>query len=223
MNKIEIRDLISDGENVLWQGKPSLVSYVLGRIFSIGSVPSVFWMSYIFYRFGTWVQESGMKTAYLIAAILMYLFTTWPCWLYVGYVFSEIFAYGNIEYVVTNLGVYASGGVLKYSCKRCNFSDLQDDVKIRHGLFDFLFDTGNVALRMSYVAEHKGDAWTENEKAYGITIRSVKDFHEVYDLTKSLGWNTYLNGKDCNVIKPDEPQDGQKADNVRQEEWDWRQ
>ena len=76
---------------------------------------------------------------------------------------------------------------------------------------------------MSYVAEHKGDAWTENEKAYGITIRSVKDFHEVYDLTKSLGWNTYLNGKDCNVIKPDEPQDGQKADNVRQEEWDWRQ
>ena len=104
-----------------------------------------------------------------------------------------------------------------------SFSDLQDDVKIRHGLFDFLFDTGNVALRMSYVAEHKGDAWTENEKAYGITIRSVKDFHEVYDLTKSLGWNTYLNGKDCNVIKPDEPQDGQKADNVRQEEWDWRQ
>ncbi|MCR5458289.1 MAG: hypothetical protein K6F51_00165 [Acetatifactor sp.] len=223
MDRKEIQDLISDGENILWQGKPQFVHYVLGRLFSTWSVLSMVWIVVVFCFIWVGYHRDPRSQGYTLSLldwgiyIFYYLFLTCMAWKYLGKILAEIFAYGNVAYVVTNLGVYASGGVFQFSCKRCSYFGLRK-VKITHSIFDFLFKIGNVVLSAPSVSEYARGAWTEREASYDVSVRSISDFREVYDLVKSMEWNTYVNGADCNAIKPDAQQDGQKA-----EEWDWRQ
>lgn len=223
MDRKEIQDLISDGENILWQGKPQFVHYVLGRLFSIEAVLSMVWIGFILSWFLAKYYRESRSYGYAVSLwewgiiISFYFIITFIAWKHLGSVLAEIFAYGNVAYVVTNLGVYASGGVFRFYCKRCNFSDYRKALVTR-GLFDFCFGTGNVACQTPVVWEYKGGTWTENIRAYEVVINNVKEFREVYDLVKSMEWNTYVNGVGCNAIQSDALQDDQKA-----EEWDWRQ
>ena len=103
--------------------------------------------------------------------------------------------YKNTYYIVTDTGIYVSGGAFSKTYKHKPFAELSH-VGLHRGIFDQMFNVGDIITTSSHFTDNKGSA--------SISICSISDYIDVYNLVKKLQQDIYTDVMYPNDKRPSE-------------------
>ena len=201
---MRLEDQLSVGEQILWRGKKAVAVSVLESIFNPFLIFALIWLlvdlSFI-----------GMAGAFMLMGDSMGLFILgffaihlMPVWIYLGGVIFVFRRYKHTEYIITDKGVYISGGLFAYTCNMKPFTELAR-VNIHRGIIDQIVGVGDVVLTSNNVA----DLYSSNVRVngrpleVGTTIADIKDYRKVFELIKKLQEDIYTDTMYPNDLRPE--------------------
>ncbi len=177
-------NMLDENEEILWSGKPNLKCFILESIFNpllpfavIWALFDGFFISMLFHKGGPATQTPFLPIVF-IGFFALHLM---PVWLYLGGVIFSFLKHKHTEFVVTNKGVYVSGGIFTLTYEHKSFAELSQ-VTINRGVIDQLLGVGDV-----FFPTQQDDTSFSNRRNYrpsGITICDIPDYQEVYNLVK---------------------------------------
>lgn len=174
-------------ENVVWNGKPKKSCFVLECIFNPALGLSIIWFLFdmVFMSATLTATTSTSPGRYFV---LMFIFLhMMPVWMYLGGIISSIRKYRNTEYVVTDRGIYMTGG---FFTKRYDFKPFTDlsHVNVNRGVLDQFLGVGDVISEC-----HHGHAFR---------LIDLPDYLEVCSLIKQYQTDIYADTQFPNGFRP---------------------
>ena len=118
-----------------------------------------------------------------------------PVWIYLGGIIFTIRRYKNTYYIVTDNAIYVSGGVFSKTYNQKPFAELSH-VDLHRGIFDQMFNVGDIITTSSNMGP--------NNTSSAITISSISNYIEVYNLVKKLQKDIYTDVMYPNDKRPSE-------------------
>ena len=129
---------------------------------------------------------------FLIPFMLLHLM---PVWIYLGGVLVTIKKYKNTYYIVTDSGIYISGGAFTKTYNHKPLAELSH-VDLHRGIFDQIFNVGDIITTSSN--------FTRNNKSASMSISSVSNYIDIYNLVKKLQKDIYTDVMYPNNKRPKE-------------------
>ena len=210
--KSELELMVGSNEEILWKGKPNKRCFILEGIFNPMLPFALVWFlfdSMFIAAFLGGVTISETPTAFTIIPIIFFLFHLMPVWIYLGGVIFVFRRYKHTEYIVTDKGVYYSGGLFSYTCNMKPFTELAR-VNIHRGIIDQIIGVGDVVLTSNNIADYYNSGARVNGRpvgtGFGITISDIKDYRKVFELIKKLQEDIYTDTMYPNALRPEENQ-----------------
>lgn len=200
---IHINKFISEGENILWQGKPAKLPFILNRSLNMAPI-AILWLCLdSMFIFVTLKSVSGGLDA-LISALPIIIFLVihlLPFWIWL---YQTITAYGhwkNSEYAITDKRILLFNGLVGSEMKNIYYTDISE-VTLRIGLIDRIFGVGDIVIH------------TENSESYFYsstkrrlshpTILDVKEPHEVFVIAQKTVMDIRSDIYYPNALRPEE-------------------
>lgn len=206
--KSELELMVGRDERILWQGKPNKRCFILEGIFNPMLPLALIWFlfdSLFIAAFIGGTVTSGAPNAFSIFPLIFFLFHLMPVWIYLGGVIFVFRRYQHTEYIVTDKGVYVSGGLFSYTCNMKPFTEFAR-VNIHRGIIDQLVGVGDVVLTSNNFA----DLYTSNVRVngrpmdVGTIIADIKDYRKVFEIIKKLQEDIYTDTMYPNDLRPAE-------------------
>ncbi len=204
MQDSTLLNMMGANEEVIWQGKPDKTCFVLEAIFNPMLPMAFVWFLFdmtIISLFTLGIKNSTNTPVGLILFIVVFFgFHLMPVWLYLGGIIFTNLKYKNTEFLITNKGVYCSGGIFAKTYEHKPFAEISH-CNIHRGIFDQIIGVGDVVL----TSIHDGYNTRSQHSLYrGITICDIKDFQKVYSITKQLQADIYADTMYPNDLRPKE-------------------
>lgn len=203
----DLRRMVGKDEQILWHGKPNKRCYILEGIFNPLLPFALVWLLFdsIFIILGVLAASSGQAMGFgILAFMLLHLM---PVWIYLGGAIFVYRRYQHTEYIVTNKGVYVSGGLFSYSCEMKPFTELAR-VNIHRGIIDQMLGVGDVILTSNNVADFypRSNVRINGQPVgdIGITIADIREYQKVFELIKKLQEDIYTDTMYPNDLRPKE-------------------
>lgn len=191
---LDMKDLMSDSEQLIWEGRPDKLVTILESIFNPMLPFAVFWGAADFFIF---YKTVGTNTDGF-PILLFLVFHAMPVWMYLGGVLTVALRVRNIYYLVTTGGVYVSGGLLVFNYQMKPWTDISH-INIHRGVFDSMFGVGDIV----FICSHSHMSSHDNHSGEGIKIKNIREFSEVFKLVKSLQTDIYADTMYPNAKRPD--------------------
>ena len=196
--KSDLKLMIGDNEKIYWQGRPQNKCYILEGIFNPLLPFALIWFLFdAMFFFAAFSTHQSTEAPKILGFMLVFLaFHLMPVWIYL---FGALFVfrrYKHTEYIVTDKGVYISGGLFAYTCEMKPFTEVSR-INIHRGLFDQYLNVGDVEL--SSITTVNGRQTTGN-----ITIADIQYYKEVFTLVKKLQTDIYADTMYPNELRPKE-------------------
>lgn len=198
----ELFTMVGRDEKIIWSGKPNFKCFILEAIFNPMLIFATVWglfdfmfIAQIFTAANTGKQNAGFIAIPIIAFFAIHLM---PVWIYL---FGVIFAwlkYKHTFFIVTDDGIYCSGGTFKRDFEHKPFTQLSN-LHIHRGIFDQWLGVGDVELSSNlnrYNNRRSADK--------GITIYDIPDYQQVYTIIKQLQTDIYSDTMYPNDLRPKE-------------------
>ena len=206
--KSELELMVGKDEKILWQGKPNKRCFILEGIFNPLLPFALVWFlfdSLFIAAFIGGVATSGAPAVFSIFPLIFLLFHLMPVWIYLGGVIFVFRRYQHTEYIVTDKGVYISGGLFSYTCNMKPFTELAR-VNIHRGIIDQIIGVGDVVLTSNNVADLHSSNIRVNGRPLdvGTTIADIKDYRKVFEIIKKLQEDIYTDTMYPNDLRPEE-------------------
>lgn len=147
-NRIE--DLLLDGEEILWRGKPNKRVLKLESIFS--ALPIVIiWVAFdafiISVIISTMLNEV-FSSGLLFFIIPFFILHLAPVWFWIGNIIKATKGYKNIDYAITNKRIIIRSGIIGINYQIFMFQEISS-VNCKVGIFDKMFNVGDIYLKSS--------------------------------------------------------------------------
>ena len=197
----ELTLLIGKGEKILYAGKPDKKCYIFESIFNpllpFAALWGLFDMFFIGAAFSS--DKADEAAFFIIPFMALHMM---PVWLYLGGALLSFRRYRNTAYIVTDKGIYASGGIFARTYKSKPFAELSH-VDLHRGIFDQWFGVGDIITSSAQAnpATMNGRRTSTNA---GISIDSIANYAEVYKLVKQLQEDIYTDVMYPNDLRPSE-------------------
>ena len=201
--KTELELMVGSNEKILWQGKPNKRCFILEGIFNPLFPFAIIWFlfdAFFFAAFFASGATSQIPQRFSFFPIIFLLFHMMPVWIYLAGIVFVFRRYQHAEYIVTDKGVYVSGGLFSYTCNMKPFTELAR-VNIHRGIIDQYIGVGDVVLTSSNVADLSTNGRPVNT---GIIIEDIKDYRKVYEIIKKLQEDIYTDTMYPNDLRPEE-------------------
>ena len=133
--KSELQLMVGKDEKVLWRGRPNKRCFILEGIFNPLLPFALVWFLFDSLFIAAIVggsAASGESTAFSIIPLIFILFHMMPVWIYLGGILFVFRRYQHTEYIVTDKGVYVSGGLFSYICNMKPFTELSSKPTSRY-------------------------------------------------------------------------------------------
>lgn len=197
----ELTLLIGKGEKILYAGKPDKKCYIFESIFNPLLPFAALWGLFDMFFIGTAFSSDKADEAAFFIIPFMALHMM-PVWLYLGGALLSFRRYRNTAYIVTDKGIYASGGIFARTYKSKPFAELSH-VDLHRGVFDQWFGVGDIITTSAQAnpATMNGRRTSTNA---GISIDSIANYAEVYKLVKQLQEDIYTDVMYPNDLRPKE-------------------
>ena len=189
----ELKNLVNKGEKILFEGKPNKKCFIFESIFNPLLPFAIIWAVIDSFILGDAIMSG--EDGFLAFFIPFMLFHLMPVWIYLGGVIFSFRKYRNTYYIVTDGGVYVSGGVFSKSFNHKPFAELSH-VDLHRGIFDQVFGVGDIIMTSSQFSSEKGSA--------AISISSIANYTEVYNLVNKLQKDIYTDVMYPNDKRPSE-------------------
>lgn len=186
MKENNLETMIGAGENILWKGKPSKKCFLLESIFNPMLPFALIWALFDSLFIGGAFLSKDITA--IIFILLFMLFHLMPVWIYLGGIFLSSRKFKNTEYIITDKGIYISGGIFTYNFEMKPFTDLSH-ISIRRGIFDQKLGVGDVISVCSHPSYNTYD--NHSTHSTGFNICDIPDYVEVFNLIKKLQTDIY--------------------------------
>lgn len=210
--KSELELMVGSNEKILWKGKPNKRCFILEGIFNPMLPFALAWFLFDSLFIATFIggaATSGAPAVFSIFPLIFFLIHLMPVWIYLGGVIFVFRRYQHTEYIVTDKGVYISGGLFSYTCNMKPFTELAR-VNIHRGIIDQIIGVGDVVLMSNNIADYYNSDVRVNGRpvgtGFGITISDIKDYRKVFELIKKLQEDIYTDTMYPNALRPEENQ-----------------
>lgn len=198
----ELELMVGRDENILWRGRPDKKCFIFESVFNPMLPFALLWAVIDFSIIGVMAfsgaaEEMGGMAWALVGFFALHLM---PVWIYIGGIFGTFRKYRNIEYIVTDKGIYASGGFFSYTCEMKPFTDLSH-INIHRGIFDQWLGVGDVVSECNHLSS--GSSSGHGGHSHGITICDIPDYQKVFKLIKDLQTDVYADTMFPNDMRPE--------------------
>lgn len=197
----ELELMVGRDETILWRGKPDKKCFILESIFNPMLPFALIWALFDSGFIGAMLFSGAMEEmgGMVWTIVVFFAFHLMPVWIYLGGVLMSFRKYRNTEYIVTDRGIYTSGGFFSYTCEMKPFTDLSH-INIHRGIFDQWLGVGDVVSQcnhesMGYNSGHGGHS-------RGITICDIRDYQSVFQMIKDLQTDIYADTMFPNDMRP---------------------
>ena len=205
--KSELELMVSSDEKIFWKGKPNKRCFILEGIFNPLLPFALVWFLFDSIFIVSTAMEAKATGTIPIFSIIFFLFHLMPVWIYLGGVIFVFRRYKHTEYIVTDKGVYYSGGLFSYTCNMKPFTELAR-VNIHRGVIDQIIGVGDVVITSNNIADYYNSGVRVNGRPInvGITIADIKEYRKVFELIKKLQEDIYTDTMYPNALRPEENQ-----------------
>ena len=197
----ELTLLVGKGEKILYAGKPDKKCFIFESIFNPLLPFAIVWGLFdMFFIGAAFSSDKADEAAFFIVPFMaLHLM---PVWIYLGGALLSFRRYRNKAYIVTDKGIYASGGVFARTYQSKPFAELSH-VDLHRGIFDQWFGVGDIITTSAQAnpATLNGRRTSTNA---GISIDSIANYAEVYKLVKQLQEDIYTDVMYPNDLRPKE-------------------
>ncbi len=190
----ELKKIIGINEKIIYEGKPNKKCYIFESIFNPLLPFALIWAIIDFSIIGVsfFAEGSSNILFFIIPFMLLHLM---PVWIYLGGVLFTSIRYKNTAYVVTDKAIYVSGGVFTRTINTKPFAELSH-IDLHRGVFDQMFNVGDIIAT--------SDQLNQNGKPTTISIASISDYTNVYNMIKKLQIDIYTDVMYPNAKRPTE-------------------
>jgi len=203
--KSDLELMVGQDEKIFYKGKPDKLCFVLEGIFNPMFPFALIWALIDFTIIGTAAFAgfaSGASGETLGAGVLFFIgffaLHLMPVWIYLGGVIFIARKYRNTEYIITDKGIYVSGGIFSYNYEMKPFTDLSH-VNIHRGIFDQMLGVGDVVVTCG----HSGYNSRSGHSFGGMTICDIRNYRWVFKLIKDLQTDIYADTMYPNDLRPE--------------------
>lgn len=191
-----IRELLDSGEDVIWEGKPDKVTYVIGYpfmyIFALG------WLAFdLFFIIG--ISSDGAPSELAWILVPFFIFHLMPVWIAVGGVFYRLINWKYKSYIITEKRVYIESGIIGRDVKTIAFSEISEP-EVHVGLIEKLRGCGSIKLTPYSATRNSGN---QGAMTRG-TLQHISDPYVVYKLVKQMSLDIKSDMEYPNALRPDE-------------------
>lgn len=189
----ELKKMVANDEKILYEGRPSKKCFIFESIFNPLLPFAILWgFIDLGIMGGAVFNGAGEMLFFLIPFMLIHLM---PVWMYLGGALLSFKKYKNTYYIVTDNAIYVSSGIFNKVYSQKPFAELSH-VDLHRGVFDQMFNVGDIITTSS---NHN-----PNGTASAISINSIDNYLEVYNLVKKLQKDIYTDVMYPNDKRPDE-------------------
>ena len=190
----ELKAIVGPNEKILYEGKPNKKCYIFESIFNPLLPFALLWAIVDLGILGSafFAQDSSNMLIFLIPFMLLHLM---PVWIYLGGILFTVRRYKNTAYIVTDRAIYISGGVFTRNINVKPFAELSH-INLHRGVFDQKFNVGDIIATTNQL--------TRNGKRATISISSVSNYVDIYNLVKKLQTDIYTDVMYPNAKRPSE-------------------
>ena len=207
MGKSDLEQMVGTDERIVWRGRPKKSCFILESIFNsmlpIALIWGLFDIVVISMIVGDWGLDTGEITggnvgkAVIIGGMFLHMM---PVWIYLFGVLSSVLKHKHTEYIVTDKGVYISGGVFTFTYEMKPSTDLSH-INIHRGIFDQMLGVGDVQLLCEHTGANTGSSGHAHK---GFNICDISDYQHVFQIVKQLQTDIYADTMYPNDLRPEE-------------------
>ena len=190
----ELRAIVGSNEKILYEGKPNKKCYIFESIFNPLLPVALLWAIIDFSILGGvfFTKQANNMLFFIIPFMLLHMM---PVWIYLGGILFTVRRYKNTEYIVTDRAIYISGGVFTRNINAKPFAELSH-INLHRGVFDQMFNVGDIIATTNQL--------TQNGKSATISISSISNYIDVYNMVKKLQTDIYTDVMYPNAKRPSE-------------------
>ena len=185
----ELKSMVGMDETILYEGKPDKKCFIFESVFNPLLPVAIIWAVLDMSFMG--LAVSGMQMV-MIPFMLVHMM---PVWIYLGGVIFSFRRYKNTYYIVTDHAVYVSSGIFTMNLQEKTFAELSR-VNLHRGIFDQMFNVGDIQITTNQ--------YTKKNVPAVITINSISNYTEVYQMVKKLQKDIYSDIMYPNDLRPSE-------------------
>ena len=190
----ELKAIVGPNEKILYEGKPNKKCYIFESIFNPLLPFALLWAIVDLGILGSafFAQDSSNMLIFFIPFLLLHMM---PVWIYLGGILFTVRRYKNTAYIVTDRAIYISGGVFTRNINVKPFAELSH-INLHRGVFDQKFNVGDIIATTNQL--------TRNGKRATISISSISNYIDVYNMVKKLQTDIYTDVMYPNAKRPSE-------------------
>lgn len=203
----DLKQLVNENEKILYEGKPNKKCFIFESIFNPLMPFALVWLLFdLFISGGIFFSGATSNVGFFIIPFM--LLHLMPVWIYLGGVLFTSRKYKNTYYIVTDSGIYVSGGIFSKTYNHKPFAELSH-VNLHRGIFDQMFNVGDIVMTSNqFMNGNMGNNfpgyYRNNSLNAAIAIRSVSNYVEVYNLVNKLQKDIYTDVMYPNDMRPPE-------------------
>lgn len=198
-------ELSTNGERIIWRGTPKKSCFILESIFNPMLFFALIWGAFDFFFISTLLktgatesEEMGMG-AFILVFFAIHLM---PVWMYLGGVITSVIKHKHTEYIITERGIYISGGVFTVNIEMKPFTDLSH-VNIHKGIFDQILGVGDVVMVCGHSSNTYSSGTRHSSHNHSFNICDIEDYQQVFKLIKDMQTDIYSDTMYPNAMRPD--------------------
>ena len=189
----ELKAIVGTNEKILYEGKPNVKCYIFESIFNPLMPFALIWGFIDLSIFNSsFVASSQNNLLYMIPFFLIHMM---PVWMYLGGIIFTLRRYKNTYYIITDRAIYVSSGTFSKTINSKPFAELSR-INLHRGIFDQFFNVGDIIATTDQF-DHRG-------KSIAITIASVSNYVDIYNIVKKLQTDIYSDIMYPNAKRPED-------------------
>ena len=193
--KSDLELMVHNDERILWRGRPDKKCYILEAIVNPLLFFSGLWLLFDLALFG-WIGGTRQQSLE-VGTIIFLAIHLMPVWIYLINALFVFRRYHHTEYIITDKGVYVSGGTFAYTCQMKPYTEVSH-ISIHRGIFDQQLGVGDVVFSSQ-------DAPVNTRQSVDIlSITDIRDYQKVFELVKKLQTDIFADTMYPNDLRPAE-------------------
>lgn len=183
----EIKDMLDENEEILWQGKPNKKSYILSNFLKMLPI-ALIWLCFDGFFIAMIISTLSEIGGFIWFFILFFAFHLTPVWIWIGNFVRSIMEIKNIEYAITDKKIVIKSGIVGIDFKVFLYSEVTG-VFIKRGFIDKYFKVGDIYIN------------TTSQKG---VIYDVDNPYQVYKLLQQTSNDIKSDIYYPNALRPEE-------------------
>ena len=164
----DIKDLLTEDEQLLWQGKPHKTSFIFSLIFKMMPI-ALLWLGFDSFFIVTLIGTgaiNGMGTGLILFLVGFFALHLLPVWIWIKNIVTASIQHKNLEYAFTNKRIIIKSGVIGIDFQNIYYSSISS-VNLRVGLIDRIFKVGDIYI----LSDRKAQVLFDISNPYIITTK----------------------------------------------------